>query len=149
MSKKSEAVQLEFPNGRSILTADGSEIPDPRPLDIPIGFEKPESIQEMIMRFVRDRDVRAELDAAGAETFEEADDFNVPEEDFNLQTPYEENFDPMHLATRETEIRAGQVRQPSPEEIVAARELLKKEAEARIKAKAEVSSKDVREKKDA
>ena len=74
----------------------GWEIPDPTPVEIPAGFSRPESLEAMVQRMVRTRvsDIAAE---EGFETFEEADDFEVDEEDYvnDPSTPYEEDFDPM------------------------------------------------------
>lgn len=111
--------QLEFPEGRALLNSDGSEVLDSRPLALPIGFERPESIQETIRRLVTDRSIQADLAASGAESFEEADDFEV-DDDLPIDSPYEENFDPGHVITREQEVRAGAVRPLTPEEIKAA-----------------------------
>lgn len=74
------------------LDANGWEIPDPQPLEIPGGFKKPETLQEQIRRLIR----AASEDAKnqGLETFEEAEDFNV-DDDFDPNTPYEVFFDPV------------------------------------------------------
>lgn len=74
------------------LDANGWEIPDPQPLEIPGGFKKPETLQEQIRRLIR----AASREAAeqGLETFEEAEDFNV-DDDFDPHTPYEVFFDPV------------------------------------------------------
>ena len=105
--------------GRSILNKEGAEILDPTPVEIPIGFERPESIQSMIRRLVLDPQLREELQNQGAETFDEADDFDIADDDVP-QSPHEENFDPMHLLAREQEINSGFVKPRSKEEIEAA-----------------------------
>jgi len=67
--------------------SDGREIPDPTPAAIPFQFSRPLSLQEEIKRFVRIEASRAAADA-GAESFEEADDFEV-DEDPDPLSPYE------------------------------------------------------------
>lgn len=60
----------------------GREIPDPKPLEMPFGLNKPESIEDMIRRFVRQEASRAAQNS-GMESFEEADDFEVDEEEID------------------------------------------------------------------
>lgn len=64
----------------------GREIPDKTPLEMPLGLKKPESMEDMIRRYVR---VEASKVARheGMETFEEADDFDMEDED-DLEDPY-------------------------------------------------------------
>lgn len=122
MSILEKAKEYIKATGRSFITKDGSEIPDSTPVELPIGFERPESIQESIRRMILDPALRAELQANDIETFDEADDFEI-EDDFP-QSPHEETFDPMHLLSREQEVMAGAVKQRSVEEIEAARKIL-------------------------
>lgn len=125
-----QAIQQEFPDfpkGKAILMPDGSEVLDPRPVALPVGFERPESIQEMIKRLVTDPLIREEMAASQiVDSFEDADDFNIPGDD--PISPHEESFDPMHLGAREDEIRAGAAQDRSLEEKAAAAELLKEYA---------------------
>lgn len=58
----------------------GRELPDPRPLEVPAGYKKPESLTEKIRRMVR-TDVSEWASQRGAETFEEANDFEIEEDD--------------------------------------------------------------------
>lgn len=64
----------------------GQEIPDPRPVEMPIGFQRPPSLQETIQRLVRN-ELSDVASAGNLESFEEADDFDVEEEEFT--SPYE------------------------------------------------------------
>lgn len=66
----------------------GRELPDPTPLSIPSGFRKPLSIHEQIKRFVREELSQVAEDHK-AESFEEADDFDVEDEDPDPLSPYE------------------------------------------------------------
>lgn len=76
------------------LDEHGREIADPTPIAPPIGYNKQPSMMENIRNMIRSERLRQEVEAAGAETFEEADDFDVGE-DFDPTSPYEENFDPV------------------------------------------------------
>lgn len=67
------------------------ESPDPTPVALATQLRRPPTLQEQIQRYV----VAANRLALqqGAESFEEADDFEVDE--FDPQTPYEMVFDPL------------------------------------------------------
>lgn len=69
----------------------GEELPDPVPLELPLGMSRPLTLQEEIRRFVRQEFSHAAA-AAGAETFEESDDFDV-EDDEDLSSDYELDAD--------------------------------------------------------
>lgn len=77
-----------------LLTPDGKEIPDPKPLAPPVGYVKRDSLAEQIRQMVLGEKLAQEAAAAGAETFDEADDFDVGD-DYDPRSPYEANFDPM------------------------------------------------------
>lgn len=50
------------------------EIPDNTPVELPLGYEHPESLENMIKRMVR---IHSQIASeSGAETLEEADDFD-------------------------------------------------------------------------
>lgn len=77
------------------LTADGSSLDAPEmgvPMAPPVGYVRQPSIAERIRDMVRSEHLRIAAEAAGQETFEEADDFEVGE-DFDPHSPFEENFD--------------------------------------------------------
>lgn len=81
------------PDGVLIQNSKGHEVPDSTPMEIPAGFKRPESLQEMVQRLVRHQ-VSEAADAAGHETFEESEDFEV-DDFFDPSSPYEEVFDPV------------------------------------------------------
>lgn len=60
----------------------GREIPDPRPMEMPLGMRKPESMEDMIRRYVRVEASRI-AQQEGMESFEEADDFEVEDDDLS------------------------------------------------------------------
>lgn len=69
--------------------AQGRELPDPTPVELPLGFKRPESLNDQIRRMIRG-EMSAQASAAGNETFEEANDFDVDEDDAELHgTQYE------------------------------------------------------------
>lgn len=78
----------------------GSEIMDPTPISPPIGYKKSPTIAEQMRLMIRGERLREEAEAAGYETFEEADDFDVGD-DFDPRSPYEEVFEPLPVPTEE------------------------------------------------
>jgi len=64
----------------------GEQIPDDTPVEIPVGFQKPEDLQDMIRRLVRNEAFARTQQ--GVETFQEAEDFDVGDEP-DLTTPYQ------------------------------------------------------------
>lgn len=79
--------------GEVRLDEHGHEIPDPTPLELPVGFKKQETVAQMVQRLVR-RDLSEYAERHGHETFEEADDFEI-DDDPEPFTPYETDFDPV------------------------------------------------------
>lgn len=66
------------------------EIPDKTPVELPIGYRAPETLEQLIARLVRNQQTQNYIAAQGAETFEEADDFDV-DDDQEMTSPYEMN----------------------------------------------------------
>lgn len=77
----------------STLDPQGREVPDPTPMAPPIGYKRTPSLAEQIREMVRSERLAMEAAAAGFESFEEADDFEVGD-DFDPSSPYEEQFEP-------------------------------------------------------
>lgn len=71
----------------------GREVPDPRPLQIPAGFKRPETLAETVQRLVRGQ-LSRQAQEQGFETFEESEDFDIGDE-IDMSTPYETFFDPV------------------------------------------------------
>lgn len=66
-------------------TEDGrKEVPDQTPVELPIGYKAPETLEQLMVRMIRNAEFNRIREAAGAETFEEADDFDVEEENDGL-----------------------------------------------------------------
>lgn len=73
----------------------GREYVDPTPVEWPIGVTVPESLEQKIARMVRTGVSQFAADH-GAETFEEADDFDV-EEDDDPHSPHELDDDQLSI----------------------------------------------------
>jgi len=82
---REESVQARY------LDEHGREKPNPTPMAPPIGYRRQPTIAEQMRQMIQ----LASLEAAqaGAETEEEANDFDVGE-DMEPNTPYEHDFDP-------------------------------------------------------
>lgn len=96
--------------------SNGNERPDNRPLAVRLGFKKPLTLAQQIARLTQDRNFMAKVAAAGHDTFDEADDFEIgdPEPD-GFRTPYEQDFDHISPQTRLDELSGGMV-EDMPEE---------------------------------
>lgn len=79
----------------------GREICDPRPIEWPAGMKRPETMQETMRRLIA-TELSQAAEAAGAESFEDADDFEVEDEDPEMVTQHE-------LAAMELELPFGAV----------------------------------------
>ncbi len=62
------------------------EYPDSTPIEVPIGYDTPLPLREEMRRFIK-QELSAAAESAGEETFEEADDFDIDEEE--TLSPYE------------------------------------------------------------
>lgn len=62
----------------------GQELPDPTPLEVPLGVKRPASLQEQIQAMIRSA-VSSAAERNGHETFEEANDFEIDDDDFTDQ----------------------------------------------------------------
>lgn len=76
------------------LDENGHEVPDPRPMQIPAGFKRPETLQEQVQRLIRGEMSRRAAEQ-GMETFEESEDFDIDDDAMDPRTPYEAIFDPV------------------------------------------------------
>lgn len=105
------------------------QLVDSTPMAPPIGYKKAPSMVELIREAVRSHHLAAAAASAGAETFEESEDFDIPDDPVQLSSPYENEFDPPvevllqagreELARREAERKAagaGSAPQPGPGE---------------------------------
>lgn len=66
------------------------EIPDPTPVAMPIHFQRPESLTDMMRRMIRTHLSEA-AESGGSESFEEANDFEIEDEEPEVNlTRYED-----------------------------------------------------------
>lgn len=72
----------------------GHEIPDPKPVALPSGFKRPETLAEQVQRLVRTH-ISRQAEAEGMETFDEANDFDISDDPVDPSTPFEPFFDPI------------------------------------------------------
>lgn len=63
----------------AIFNEKGHQVPDPTPVEVPVAFRRPPTMDEMIRAHIR-REMSLQAQAQGLETFEEADDFDVDED---------------------------------------------------------------------
>lgn len=72
----------------------GREIPDPRPMAPPIGYQKPLSMVDLVRQQIQ-REMALYASHREAETFEDADDFDVGDaDDMDPHSQWENEFDP-------------------------------------------------------
>lgn len=71
----------------------GREIPDPRPMDPPIGYKKQQSMFEII-REATAREIALYAANREPESFEESDDFDIPDDPLDPHSQWENEFDP-------------------------------------------------------
>lgn len=69
-------------------------MPDPVPVAPPVGYKRVPSMVETIREMVRSERLAAEAAAMGHETFEEADDLDIPDDPPDLHSQWENEFDP-------------------------------------------------------
>lgn len=69
---------VHVPPGSSVYV-DGAQLCDPTPVELPLGFEHPESLESMMIRMIRQVS-RGQADI-GEESLDDANDFDVDEED--------------------------------------------------------------------
>lgn len=79
----------------------GKELPDPVPMAPPVGFMQTPPLKDLIRQMVRDERFRMAAEEAGADTFEESEDFDTGEDGPDPQTPYELEFDPEFVEKKE------------------------------------------------
>lgn len=79
------------------LNEAGQELPDPTPIAPPVGYIKQPSLHQLIREMVVREHQRLQAQGEDYESPEEAEDFDV-DDDFDPQSPWEENFDPLEGA---------------------------------------------------
>ena len=77
MSKEKVSAEQKIRKLYGTLDEDGRLIPDPVPVAPPVSAFRAPSLAEQVQSLVRSERMAAEARAAGYETFEEAEDFDV------------------------------------------------------------------------
>lgn len=72
----------------------GAEILDRTPVEIPLGYQRPETLEEKMRRMIAG-ELSRRAGALGRETLQEADDFDTGEEQDLLVSAYEDLMKPM------------------------------------------------------
>jgi len=105
-----ELFELEQSVQSQYLDAFGREVPNPVPMQPPVGYKRAPSLAEQMRAMIQQASHEAAM--AGAETEDEANDFDVDEE-FDPTSPWENEFemDPAMEA-----MIALQSRPPAPRE---------------------------------
>lgn len=96
------------PDGEVVPRRDGRgrELLDPVPVAPPVGWFKQPSMFDQVRDMVRGEHLRIYAESQGAETFDDANDFDV-EDDMHPISPYEADFEPLQdlQARRQSEFR--------------------------------------------
>lgn len=110
MRERADYSKFDAETGVQTHDSNGNEIPDPTPMQPPIGFTRQDPLSVRIREMIVGHKLAEEARTAGAETFEEADDFAVGDDwEAEQHSPYEANFDnmtPEELAALSTSGRA-------------------------------------------
>lgn len=67
---------------------------DSKPMQVPSGLQKPITMEERLQRFMR-LELSRVAQEQGFESFEESQDFDIPDDPVDPSTPFEEFFDPV------------------------------------------------------
>lgn len=76
------------------LDPKGRELVDPTPIAPPVGYKRVPTLVEQLRQMVRSESLAREAREAGYETFEEADDFDIPDDPLDPKSSHEIGFDP-------------------------------------------------------
>lgn len=68
------------------------EAVDPTPMEIPVAMQKSRSMDDRMAAIINHSRLM-QLHEQGYETFEEADDFDIPDDPVDMSTPWETDFD--------------------------------------------------------
>lgn len=107
---------------------EGRELPDPTPIEIPVGRMRPESLTDIVRRLVVEGlSVQASKD--GFETVDEANDFDIPDEDPEVRLTAGQEF----ALLQEEYPGLREQAEPAVKRLEAAKEAAAKEAAAKEK----------------
>lgn len=98
------------------MVVNGKEQPDPTPLEVPVGYEHPESLEDSMKRFIRSEVSRHYAEQHQAGTFEDEDDFDIEDEDPEFITPYEMHDMQEEAPLPEADTPEAVAQDPQPED---------------------------------
>lgn len=106
----------------------GEELLDPVPAALNVNLKRPIPLGERVRALVRSELLARAARDSGVDTFEDADDFEVPDDPIDKTTPYEDNFDPgtPGIAARQMELKSGFVSEIPEARRKAAQDLISK-----------------------
>lgn len=81
---------LEHLWGRSGYNKKGEEIPDPTPRELKIDLEAEMPLELKVMRALQSDEWKRRMEQQGRESFEEANDFDIEEEESEFKSYHEE-----------------------------------------------------------
>jgi len=93
MIKGLELEASSYKSNMGRLDERGRELLDGRPMEPPVGYNPQPSLMDRIRKMVTDAQIQRDLAKAGAETFDEANDFDVGD-DFDPSSPWEQYYEP-------------------------------------------------------
>lgn len=117
MSKIAKEVADKFRRLVSFNKA-GKELPDPRPMEVPAHMRLPEDIHTRMRRMIRE-DMSAYAESQGAESFDDANDFEVEDEEPESRATHHELHEEVVNETRrvrEEQTKAANSRRADAEE---------------------------------
>lgn len=120
----------------------GSEIPDPTPLEIPLDGQRPLTLAQQIARFCESPEVNRVAQEHGVDTFDEANDFYVPDDESEPDFVSRYNTRDMseEVPTRVAEMEAGHVQPLPPERLKRVQEIQENDAKIRVKAASDAAA---------
>lgn len=86
----------------------GEEVLDQTPVELPIGFKRPMPLNQRLAEIARQEMLALQRDQELDETPEEADDFEVEDDQIDPSTPWEEES---YMMVRENEVHHGIVKE--------------------------------------
>lgn len=95
-----------------LQTVGGSEVPSEVPLAPPLGYIRQPTMVEHIRNMVRSEHLRLAAEAAGAESFEDADDFDIDDDPFPVSSS-EVGDDLEPIASLREKEAAGRISAPA------------------------------------
>lgn len=86
---------------------EGNEIPDNTPVEVPLGYRTPPTLEQRMQAMIRSEAMAQYARAQGAETFDEANDFDVDDEDGTPESPHELDDQEIELKQATAELEAA------------------------------------------